>query len=333
LTPSSLRHSRRRRFLGSTIAALAASGGECPALADESGVSFWQLGSYASQAAVPAAPGLSIDTTYYSAAVNSDSTTNFTRGGRVQTGLSTRSNYLAITPSYAFDTPVLGGQLEFGVTVLAGNYSSTMSGMGAGAGPSGSASDSMTAFGDLFPLAALKWAQGDHNFMIYTAANVPFGNYDVNRQASVGLGYWTVDGGGGYTYFDQGAGHEFSAVVGFTYNFMNPYTAYQSGIDMHLELSASQYLTDRLSVGLAGYFYNQVTADSGSGATVGPFISRVAGVGPQLGYNFNLGERSASLSARGYYEFSSQNRAQGWNAWLTFVIELGPLGQKVARAP
>jgi len=228
---------------------------------------------------------------------------------------------------------VLGGQLEVGVTVLAGNYSSTMSGMPSGATFSGAASDSMTAFGDLFPLAALKWARGDHNFMIYTAANVPVGNYDVNRQASVGLGYWTIDGGGGYTYFDQGTGHEFSAVLGFTYNFMNPYTAYQSGIDMHLELSASQYVTERLSIGLAGYYYNQITPDSGAGATVGPFISRVAGIGPQLGYNFSLGGRSASLSARGYYEFSAQNRAQGWNTWLTFTVELGPFGQKVAQSP
>jgi hypothetical protein len=258
-------------------------------------------------------------------------TTKFTRGGRIQTGLSTRSNYFSVTPNYAFDTAVLGGQLEVGVTVLVGNYSSAMSGMPSGAAFSGTASDSMTSFGDLFPLAALKWARGDHNFMIYTAANVPVGNYDVNRQASVGLGYWTIDGGGGYTYYDQGTGHELSAVLGFTYNFMNPYTAYQSGIDMHLELSASQYVTERLSIGLVGYYYNQITPDSGAGATVGPFISRVAGVGPQLGYNFNLGERSASLSARGYYEFSSQNRAQGWNAWLTFTIELGPFGQKVAQ--
>jgi hypothetical protein len=317
----------------STIAALAAGFSADPALADESGVSFWQLGSYASQAAVPAAPGLSMDVTYYSAAVTSDSTTSFTRGGRIQTGLSTRSNYLSLTPSYAFDTAVFGGQLEIGVTVLAGNYSSTMSGMPSGTALSGAASDSMTAFGDLFPLAALKWATGDHNFMIYTAANVPVGNYDVKRQASVGLGYWTIDGGGGYTYYDQGAGHEFSAVLGFTYNFMNPYTAYQSGIDMHLELSASQYVTERLSIGLAGYFYNQITPDSGAGAIVGPFISRVGGVGPQLGYNFNLGGRSASLSARGYYEFSAQNRAQGWNTWLTFTVELGSFGQKVARQP
>ena len=47
---------------------------------------------------------------------------------------------------------------------------------------------------------------------------------------------------------------------------MNPYTAYQSGINMHLELSASQYLTERFLAGVAGYFYQQITPDTGSGA-------------------------------------------------------------------
>jgi hypothetical protein len=111
---------------------------------------------------------------------------------------------------------------------------------------------------------------------------------------------------------------------------MNPYTAYQSGIDLHVEISASHYLTERLLAGAAGYFYQQITADSGPGATLGPFISRVAGVGPQLGYDFALGRRQASLSARGYYEFAGQNRPQGWTAWLTFVVSLGVPGQKAA---
>ena len=119
-------------------------------------------------------------------------------------------------------------------------------------------------------------------------------------------------------------------MAGLTYNFMNPYTAYQSGIDLHVEVSASYYLTERFLAGAAGYFYQQITADSGPGATLGPFISRVAGVGPQLGYDFALGRRSASLSARGYYEFAGQNRPQGWTAWLTFVVSLGVPGQKPA---
>ena len=302
-------------------------------MADESGASFWQLGTYASQAAVPAAPGLSFQTAYYAATANSDSTTSFTRGGRIQTGINERANYFMVTPSYAFDTPVLGGQLEIGVTALAGNYSSTVSSTSSRGTLFGANNDSMTALGDLSPLAAVKWSQDVHNFMIYAAGNVPLGVYNSNRQASVGLGYWAIDGGAGYTYYDQAKGHELSAVVGLTYNFMNPSTTYQSGIDMHLELSASQYVTERLSIGVAGYFYDQLTSDSGAGATVGPFMSRVAGVGPQIGHDFTLGGRTMSFAARGDYEFAGQNRAQGWAAWLTLQIELGQFGQKVARAP
>ena len=326
----------KRLFLSASITAFAVSGSGSPTLADESGASFWLLGSYASQAAVPSTPGPSIDITFYSAGASAGRTVNFTRGGRIEAGLDTSSNYFMVTPSYAFETPVLGGQFGFGVTMLAGNYRSTVSATlvaPSGASLSGSTGDSMTALGDAFPTATLKWNRGVHNFMTYATANVPIGAYDMNRQASVGLGRWAVDGGAGYTYFDEDKGHEFSAVIGFTYNFMNPYTAYQSGIDMHLELSASYYLTERLLVGLVGYFYNQITPDSGPGATLGPFMSRVAGAGPQLGYDFVLGGRASSLSARGYYEFAGQNRPEGWNAWLTLVIALGRPGEKAVRAP
>lgn len=297
-----------------------------PASADESGASFWLLGSYASQAAVPSEPGPSIDMTYYSARASADRSAPFSRGGRIELGLDTSSNYFMVTPSYAFETPVLGGQLGIGVTVLAGNYRSTVSATlvaASGASLSGSQGDSMTALGDVFPTVTLKWNSGVHNFMTYVTANVPLGAYDMNRQASVGLGRWALDGGVGYTWFDEGKSNELSVVAGLTYNFMNPYTNYQSGIDLHVELSASHYFTERLLAGVVGYFYNQITPDSGPGATLGPFLSRVAGVGPQLGYDFSLGGRSASLSARAYYEFAAENRPQGWNAWLTLVVAFG----------
>jgi hypothetical protein len=44
-----------------------------------------------------------------------------------------------------------------------------------------------------------------------------------------------VDAGGGYTYLDMQTGHEFSAVVGLTYNLINTATHYQNGLDFHLD--------------------------------------------------------------------------------------------------
>jgi hypothetical protein len=321
-------------LLAASIIVLGAS--RHAALADESGVSFWLLGTYATQAAVPSDPGLSIDATYYSAGASAGRSASFSRGGRIQVGLDTASNYLMLTPTYTFETPVLGGQFGFGVTALWGNYASTVSASlvaPSGRSLSRALGDSMTAFGDLFPTATLKWQSGVNNFMTYVTANVPIGAYDVNRQATVGMGRWALDGGLGYTWYQEDKGLEFSAVAGLTYNFMNPYTAYQSGLDLHVELSGSKYLTERFLAGAVGYVYQQITADSGPGATLGPFISRVAGVGPQLGYDFALGRRSASLSARGYYEFAGENRPQGWSAWLTFVVALGVPGQKATPGP
>jgi hypothetical protein len=294
------------------------------ARADEGGSGFWLPGSFAAQAAAPAALGLTIETSYYHATANASPTLSLTRGNNVTTGLNTTSNFLSVTPTYALATPGLGGQLELSVTFLMGNYTA--------ADPGTTSADSMTAAGDLSPSAAQKWNMGADNFMAYAAANVPVGGYDPSRLATTGLGYWAVDGGAGYTYFDEATGREFSAVLGITYNFMNPNTAYQTGIDLHLDLSASQYLSDKFYAGVAGYFYNQITGDSGSGAVLGAFPSRVAGVGPQIGYDFSLGGREGSLSARGYYEFAAENRPFGWNAWLTLSIALGAPAKKTAPA-
>ncbi len=131
-----------------------------------------------------------------------------------------------------------------------------------------------------------------------------------------------MDVGGGYTYFHPETGREFSATAGFTYNFENTDTDYQSGIDAHLDWGASQFLSEQLHVGLAGYFYYQITGDSGSGAKLGDFKSRVNAIGPQVGYIFNMGDKQAYLNLKGYWEFNANNRPEGWNTWLTLSIPL-----------
>src|SRR5262249_1627215 len=103
-------------------------------------------------------------------------------------------------------------------------------------------------------------------------------------------------------------GFEWSAVVGFTYNFINPYTQYRSGIDAHLDWAISPYLTEKLHIGAVGYVYNQVTGDSGASPVLGGFRSRRAGSGPQIGFFFPIGEGGGYLNLRGYSEFDAKNR-------------------------
>jgi hypothetical protein len=71
---------------------------------------------------------------------------------------------------------------------------------------------------------------------------------------------------------------------------------------------------------LVGYFFDQFTPDSGCIQVLCPFESRVAGIGPQIGYLFPLGNMQGYLNLKGYAEFAALDRADGFNIWLTFAL-------------
>jgi hypothetical protein len=289
------------------------------ARADEAGASAWLPGQFASYAAVPGDPGFSLEMLYYHRVANAAGRRTFPVGLRITAGLDVTEQYLFLTPSYTFADPVLHGQLSLGVTFAPGHMGTsvwaTLSGP-RGNWISGSTSDAMTGIGDLYPIATLKWNVGPHNFMSYMTAAVPIGAYDPNRLAGLGLGHWALDAGVGYTFLSE-TGLEFSVTAGMTYNFMNPYTQYQSGRDAHVDWGASISLSEELYVGAVGYLYYQVSGDSGRGATLGSFRSRVVGVGPQIGYALTLGGTQLELGLRGYKEFAAENRPEGWNVWFS----------------
>jgi hypothetical protein len=291
--------------------------------ADEGGVSFWLPGTFGSLAAVPGTPGFGFASIYYHTSVEASGGRSFFRGGRFVAGLEADGDLMFLIPSYTFANPVLGGQLALSMTGVVGNMragiDATLTGP-LGNTISGSFSDSVTGFGDLYPMATLKWNQGIHNFMVYGRGDIPVGEYSPNRLANIGIGHAAIDGGLGYTYFDPTKGHEFSAVAGLTYNFTNPDTQYKNGVDFHLDWGASQFLSQQLHVGLVGYAYQQLSCDSGAGNRIGCFESRVFAVGPQVGYIVPLGEWQGYLNLKGYWEFEAENRPEGWNVWLTFAL-------------
>jgi hypothetical protein len=307
------------------------------AKADEGGVSFWLPGTYGSLAAVPQQPGWSLGTVYYHTSVSASGNVAAAREvtvGRfnptVNVDLNVRLHanvdLVLVNPSYVFATPVLGGQLAVGMTGIVGRNNTSLDGtITAGVGPfsttrSGSFDSSLTGFGDLYPQASLRWNQGVHNFMTYVTGDIPVGAYDSSRLANLGIGHGAIDGGAGYTYFNPQTGHEFSAVGGFTYNFKNTDTQYRNGVDFHLDGAFSQFLSKQLFVGVVGYTYQQVTADSGALPILGDFKSRVSAIGPQIGYLFPVGNMQGYLNLKGYKEFDAANRPDGYNVWLTFAI-------------
>src|SRR5262249_28459283 len=241
--------------------------------------------------------------------------------------------------SYVPPVSVLGGQSSF---ILLGSYgrvdttlgaqlngtlSAAVAGVPVGAIPF-SRSDNINSvlwgFGHVIPMFTQRWNAGVTTYMVYVTGDIPVGAYDPSRLSNTGIGHGAIDAGGGYTYLNPQTGQEFSAVLGFTYNFLNQSTQYQNGVDMHLDWGASQFLTKQVQVGLVGYVYKEIGCDSGSGDRVCCFQSQVVGGGPQLGFIFPVGDMQGYLNFKGYKELAAERRPDGWNAWVTFVISPAP---------
>lgn len=305
--------------------------------ADESGISFWLPGTYGSLSAVPTTPGWSMTEIYYHTSVHASGAAAAAREFQVgrfsptvnvnlNIALGGQADLMIIAPTYTFATPVLGGQLSASVAGIFGRNSAELEGtLTTAVGPivttrQGFLNDALTSYGDLYPTLKLKWNQGINNYMVYATGDIPVGDYSPARLANIGIGHGAIDVGGGYTYMNSASGTELSGVAGFTYNFKNPDTQYQSGIDFHFDWGVSQFLSKQVFVGFVGYVYQQITDDFGQPANLGGFRSRVASIGPQIGYIFPIGTNQAFLGLKGYGEFDAANRPSGWNTWLTFSI-------------
>jgi hypothetical protein len=316
--------------------------------ADENGVSFWIPGLFGSLAATPQQPGWSFAAINYytnvsasgAAAVSKEITIgqfNPVVNASVGANVAAKADLGIFVPTYVFATPFLGGQASASLLTVYGNNSTSLNATATGSvGPipftrSIALQQDTSGIGDLIPEFVVRWNAGVSNYMAYITGDIPVGAYSSTNLANIGLGHGAIDGGVGYTYFDPKTGHEFSAVMGLTGNFENTSTGYTNGIDWHLDWGASQFLTKQLQVGLVGYFYDQLTPDSGCAAILCPFESRVIGVGPQVGYLFPVGDMQGYLNLKGYKEFDNNDRPDGYNVWLTFV--LSPKAPEAAAPP
>src|SRR5262245_12648870 len=214
-------------FASAFLSALVAAPGS--ALADEGGVSFWLPGLFGSLAAAPQQPGWSLTSVYYHTTVSAGADVararEFATGripltatAHVNASLDARADLAFAMPAYTFATPVFGGQRSLGAIGIYGRENTSLAGTvtGALATPVGtfpfsrfdSISDSVTGFGDVWPMATLRWNAGVHNYMTYITGDIPVGAYDSTRLSNIGIGHGAIDAGGGYTYLNPQTGHE-----------------------------------------------------------------------------------------------------------------------------
>jgi len=290
--------------------------------ADEGGTAFWCSGQFASQAAVPPAPGWSLVVSPYYYDGSADKSKTFQKGDVLVAGARSILPTLTFQLGYAAEEKLLGGQPYVGLGWGLGNNRYSVDATISRPDVQGSRTDTITGGTDLYPYASLAWSSGNDNWMAYVTGDIPWGAYQSSRLANIGIGHGAIDAGGGYTYLNSKTGLEFSGVAGLTYNRENMATNYKNGVDSHLDWAVSQILNAKWEVGVAGYVYYQLTGDSGSSNKVGPFKSRVAGIGPEVVYTFEFNGQPANINVRGYSEFWAQNRLEGYALFATLSIPL-----------
>ena len=157
----------------------------------------------------------------------------------------------------------------------------------------------------------LGWHRGNSHFMGIGNLYLPTGSYDNGTGINLGKNRYALEPALGYTYLNEENGRELSLGMGYTINFKNSDTNYTSGDEFHVDALAAQHLPNGMMLGVAGYWYQQVTGDKGSGATLGDNKGRVWGVGPALTYNTTIKDHLFSMSFKYYNEFEAKNRLEG----------------------
>ena len=234
--PITVGASRRWPFVSAGMMALAVTAGTLDfAKADEGGVSFWLPGEFGSLSAAPLVPGWAVGIINVYEAVSASGNVAAAREvtiGRLNPNVNVNQNLnlsahpdlVLVDPAYVFATKVLGGQFAVSMGAAAGRSSGELDGIltvTTGrliATSQGQITDARYGFSDLYPETSLRWNSGVHSWMVYASGDIPVGTYDSTRLANLGIGHGAIDGGAGYTYFDEK--NEFSVVTGMTYNFL-----------------------------------------------------------------------------------------------------------------
>lgn len=315
-----------RRFAGLICAGvfLFAFDGE-RAHAAEGGGSFYLLGSKNAQAGITPPPGVYLQSDDYYYTGGASGAGAFEIGDvTVQSGFEVEADayYKLLTPLVVTPLSLLGGNFGFGIAIPIGWKDVSAAGnLSAGdVALRQTFRDTDAALGDPVASTFVGWNRGNWHWNVGALVNIPIGEWDEGALANIGFNRWGLDLNGAITWLDPAIGLDLSAAAGFTFHAGNPDTGYQSGNEFHLEFAAVQNFSPQFSAGVVGYYYEQVSGDSGGPPALGDFKGRVAAIGPFVGYNFQIGDTPVSTRLRWYHEFDAKNRLEGDAAFFTVFV-------------
>jgi hypothetical protein len=151
---------------------------------------------------------------------------------------------------------------------------------------------------------------------------IPTGEYDRKHLANLSRNYWTFEPIIAGTYITD-SGFEVSGKFMYDFNTRNSKASlltppgantYLSGQEVHVDYAVGQKISN-FTLGMAGYYYQQVTDDEMNGTKVHDNKGRVAAFGPAVKYDY----KNMSFSLKYLFETAAENRPEGDNLWFKFT--------------
>lgn len=318
----------RRTFSGvsAAIACLLGFGANQQAHAAEGGIGVYLLGAKATTGVAitpPAGVYFQNDTYFYDGKLSGSKA--LPTGGLLVGNVSSQTWLNLSSPIWITPVNLLGGSLGFSATIPVGTpkIDATLLVNSPRFGPLGrSVSDSEFNLSDFYISSFIGWNAGNFHWQVGISGIIPSGTYTSGQLSNASLNRKAIDAFGTFTWFDPKQGLDLSAALGFTFNQANSATDYKTGDEFHLEWAATKYLTKEFTIGLVGYYYQQITADSGVGARLGAFEGRVTALGGAIGYTFEAGKLPISTRLKIFREFNAVNRQEGTAGYLTVSMPL-----------
>jgi hypothetical protein len=285
-----------------------------PAFAAEGGASHFLPGAGGDMLlAVPPEPGLTVANTVWR---QSGDLGRAVLGGEARVGLDLDLTLNLAAASYTFEAPVFGARYTVAALVPFGHADLSAS-LNTGGGRIDRSGDRFDLSDAAFVPVQLNWSAGALSWEVSHTVVAPTGGYDADRAINLGRNYWSFDTAAAVTWFDPEAGREVSLAPGVMLNTENPDTDYRTGAEFHMDFTATQFLSPTFALGLRGYWYQQITGDSGAGAVLGDFKSEAVGLG--LGFLWAPAFADGRLSILGKWmrDVHAENRFESDYLTLT----------------
>lgn len=264
--------------------------------------------------AVPPEPGFLVANTFW---YQTGNVGEAVLEGRVDLNLDI-GNFLNLTAlTYTFGQPILGGRYTAGVLIPFGNVDldATIRGPLGGRFPTSESSFDLSDIA-LIPFQ-MNWASGPWSFKLSEVIVAPTGGYSKSELVNLGRNYWSFDTIAAVTWFDPQKGTEVSIQPGLMLNTENSDTDYRTGTEFHLDFTLSQFVSPSFALGIRGYYYQQITGDSGSGALLGDYKSGSFGAGPGFVWIPKFGDGQLTILGKWIHDFSAENRFESEYYTLT----------------